>query len=133
MLPPEKTRFLPTFDPQRRRRFSPMLQARFAYAGTITHGLDQWLSPAAMARWMRKRVVRSYHKALREHWVGSAPNLFPDRDLTLLTVTKGLPEDLTYLVWHPAAKEPEIWSYSGMASHRFKNLAAFLTWVLGRE
>lgn len=130
--PPEKFRFLPTFDPNRQRRPSPMLKARFEYAGTIDHGGDTWLAPSKMERWMKKRVVRSYHKSLREHWEKSAPMLFADHDLTLFSVTEDVPDNLTYLVWK-GAEEPEIWSYLGMNGHKFKNLAAYLTWLLKRE
>lgn len=130
--PPEKFRFLPTFDATRRRRPSPMLQARFDYAGAIDHGGDLWLAPAGMERWMKKRVVRSYHKALREHWEKSAPMRFADHDLTLFAVTEDAPDNLTYLVWR-GAEEPEVWSHQGMTGRRFKNLAAYLAWHLKRE
>ncbi len=130
---PEKARFLPTFDRNRRRRFSPMLKARFEYAGTIGYGGDTWLSPAQMARWMRKRRVRSYHEALREHYDGSAPNLFRDEDLTLFIVTEGVPQNLTYLVWRASNNEPKILSYVGMETYEFEDLAGYLSWVLHRE
>jgi hypothetical protein len=131
--PPGKTRSLPTFDPKRRRRPSPMLKARFTYAGTIDYGGDRWLDPAEMEHWMRKRRVSGYHKALRENYEGSAPCVFPDSDLTLLIVTEGVPDNLTYLVWIKSKDEPEIWSYRGMETYKFKNLASYFTWLLKRE
>jgi hypothetical protein len=110
-----------------------MLKARFDYAGSIDHGGDCWLNPAEMERWMRKRMVRSYHKSLREHWENSAPMLFADHDLTLFAVTQDVPDNLVYLVWQGAEEEPEVWSYLGMNAHKFNNLASYLTWLLKRE
>jgi hypothetical protein len=130
--PPKTFRSLPTFDPTRRRRPSPMLKARFAYASTIHNGQDIWLGPAEMERWMKKREVRGYHKALRKNWENCAPMRFPDHDLTLFIVTEGVPDNLTYLVWS-GGEEPEICSYVGMEGYNFKDLAALLTWELERE
>lgn len=84
-----------------------MLKARFDYASIIKRGRDIWLSPAEMERWMKKREVKSFHRALREHWEQSAPMMFPNDRLTLLGVTDGVPDNLTYLVWRD--DEPEVW------------------------
>jgi hypothetical protein len=86
-----------------------------------------------MSQWVKKQEVRSYHTALRENYEGSAPHLFADHDLTLFSVTDGVPQNLTYLVWRLSGEEPEIWSYVGMETYKFENLAGYLTWVLKRE
>ena len=83
-----------------------------------------------MKTWLKNKGVKSYHKALRENFEGSAPNLFSDRNLALFGVTEGVPDNLTYLVWCDEGKEPEIWSYVGLYSYKFDDLEGYLKWIL---
>lgn len=130
IFPAELVSVVPTFDVKISRPFSPMLKARFDYAGSWKTGQDIWLSAAEMPSYLRRRAVRSYHRALREHWEGSAPMTLADRCLALFGVTEGVPEDLIYLAWRKGEKEPEVWVYEGMESHNFKNLEEYFTWCL---
>src|SRR5262249_15731911 len=129
LIPPEDADTIPTFARTKRYSATPMLKARFEYASTVDYGGEIWLGIGEMRRWMRKKDVRAYHTAMREDWEGSAPMLFRDDQLTLLEVSNGVPDCLTYLVWARESKEPEIWRYRGMESHRFKDLEAYLTWL----
>lgn len=116
---------LPTFDNSIFRRPSPMLRARFEFAGTWKEGTDTWLAPDEMVDLMQRKSVRAIHKSIRAKWEGSAPMRFADSQLTLFGVTDGVPENLTYLVWVDDV-EPEVWSYVGMNVHRYKTLEEFL-------
>jgi hypothetical protein len=133
MAPPEQARAIPTFDPQFTRPLSPMLQARFDYASAVNYAGELWLSVSEIPRQMKKRALQRYHKSLRNNWEGSAPMLFPDSQLSLFAVTKGVPDHLMYLVWTTEGDEPELWRYAGINSHTFKDLAAFLTWFSTSE
>ncbi len=115
---------LPTFGAKVARAVSPMLKARFEFAGSWQEGTDIWLAPSDMAKQMRSKSVLKTHRAIREHWEDSAPMQYGDHQLTLFRVTPGVPENLTYLVW--SDDEPEVWAYVGMNERRFKNLNAFL-------
>src|SRR5205823_4451332 len=87
-MPPEEVQTIPTFGSKKTYPATPLLKARFKYASTVEYAGNTWLSVSQMQRWMRKKEVRSYHKALRENWEASAPMLFRDDQLTLLEVTK---------------------------------------------
>jgi hypothetical protein len=132
-MPPEKVQSIPSFSNNKTYPVTPFLKARFEYAGSIDYAGEIWLSVTQMGQWMRKKAVRSYHKALRENWCESAPMLFRDEQLSLLEVTVGVPQNLTYLVWCRDNVEPQIWSYQGFDSHKFANLEEYLTWCLNRE
>jgi hypothetical protein len=128
--PAEPVQTIPTFRPGRDRQVSPMLKARYDYAGAWNWAGDLWLAASEMPRRMRSRSVKSYHRALRENWEDSAPMLFRDERLSLFGVSDGVPDNLTYLVWGESEAEPELWRYAGLESHRFKDLSEFLTWCL---
>src|SRR5262249_54729371 len=110
--PPEKALCLPTFKKGVSRPVTPMLRARFAYAGTWQTGYELWLGPSDLARWLKKREVRSQRQVRREHAEDSAPALFADEQLSLFAVKKRLFEDVIYLVWAYDDGEPELWSYA---------------------
>lgn len=131
--PAERVSALPTFSKGVRCPITPMLKARFDFAGSWNNGGDIWLSPSEMERWMNKKSVLVHHRALREEWDESAPMLFPDDRLTLYAVTQGVPENLTYLVWGKQGGEPEVWSYVGQSAERFSDLEQYLNWCLHRE
>ncbi|MHB1425945.1 MAG: hypothetical protein ACYC3I_22505 [Gemmataceae bacterium] len=124
---------VPTFDTKQSMALTPMLKARFEYASSWEMAQEVWLSANEMASEMKKKRVKDYHRALRENWEGSAPMLFSDNRLTLFGITKGVPEDLIYLAWTEISKEPEVWVYEGLESHKFKNLEQYLMWCLERE
>jgi len=132
IAPPVPVGELPTFDQGSRRRVTPMLEARFRHSGRWELGQDVWLDPAEMKAQMRTRSVARYHKALRENWQASAPMAFRDSGLTLFGVTEDVPQNLTYLVWRADGVEPEVWSYVGFDSRKFRDLEGYLKWCLER-
>jgi hypothetical protein len=127
---PVSVRSLATFDPNVTRPLSRMPKSRFEFASKVLNFHEEWLAADAMPTAMRKKSVRSTHLSLRNHWEGSAPMLFPDKDLGLFSFTRGVPEDLVYLVWKDNQDEPELWKYSGMDSLVFENLDQLLQWHL---
>jgi hypothetical protein len=132
--PAQAVQTIPTFKPGRDQQVSPMLKARYDYAGAWKWAGDFWLGVNDMPRRMRSRSVKSYHRALRENWEGSAPMLFPDERLSLFAINEGVPDNLTYIVWGESKAEPELWRYASLDSWRFKDLSEFLTWCLqGQE
>ncbi len=112
---------------------TPMLKARFEYAGSWDIAQSVWLSANEMTSHMKLKRIKDYHRSLRENWDGSAPMMLSDDRLTLFGITKGVPDNLIYLAWTKNDKEPEVWTYAGMESHHFKNLKQFFKWCLERE
>ena len=131
--PTETVKKLPTFDRSFFRKPTPMLEARFEYAGSCVVGGDIWLSTNEMAKWMRRREILTSHRAKRSDWEGSAPMIFPNDRLTLFGSSEEVPENLTYLVWFQEHLEPEVWDYAGYEFHKCANLEDYLRWRLERD
>jgi len=124
-------RGIPTLREGVHRPVTPMLAARFAYAGTWTQSLQTWLGIADMERAHVDSVVGEHIASHREHWEGSAPARFPSERLSLFGLVDEQPEDQTYLVWPPGdGPEPELWTYAGHHEQRFPDLRHYLRWVL---
>jgi hypothetical protein len=126
--PPRRLSRVPTFEVGAFRKLTPMLEARFKYAGRVQHGLDISLSLRQMSTWVRKREVREHHQARRTYWIDSPPNLYPDSQLTLYGVTDGVPQNAVYLVWGNEGDEPRVWSCYGMSAEEFDTLEEYLRW-----
>lgn len=131
--PPETVVDLSTFDSKVSRKLTPMLKARFAFAGAWKMGQEIWLSASDITSAVKNKAIKPYHRSLREHWQGSAPMRFADDRLTLFGITEGVPEDLTYLVWESDDEEPTIWTCEGFDAHTFTTLEQYFTWCLERE
>jgi hypothetical protein len=129
---PERCDEIPTFSAPQSQVPSVMLRARFDYAGTWDTGWHRWLSPLDMSERMIAHEILLHHRALRDHYEGSAPMIFPDSQLTLFGVTEGVPDTLIYLVWIPDNEEPELWSYDNYEFQRFATLEEYLAWYLNR-
>jgi hypothetical protein len=122
---------VPTFAPGVSRAASPQILARFAFAGGMNFGGEEWPAADEMGRWARRSSVRAAHRALREHWAGSAPNAHADGSLALLAADADVADHLVYLVWDDAAAttaEPSVWRYHGTEERRFRDLAEFLAY-----
>jgi hypothetical protein len=124
--PPRRLSRVPTFQAGVSRKLTPMLKARFEYAGRIQHGLNISLSLRQMGVWLRKREIRENHRSRRTYWIGSPPNLYPDSRLSLFGITDGVPQNVVYLVWGDEADEPRVWSCSLMDADEFDNLEEYL-------
>ena len=99
--PKELSNFIPTLQTDFNRPLSPMLKERFAFA-------DNW-----------------------KNWEGSAPQLYPDNQLSLFAIEDRENGDYVLLVWvTPDAIEPQIWCYTGQSEQIFKNLAQYFLWLV---
>jgi len=130
---PASPKTMPTFVPAIARNLTPMLKARFDFAGLCVFGQEIWLDPIESVSYMNRTAIRRSHSSLRKHWEDSAPMLFGDDQLSLFVATQGVPEDLTYLVWRKDDEEPQVWECAGHDSRWFANLEAFLRWCLERD
>lgn len=127
LSPPGKLGRVPTMQAGVSRELTPMLRARFEYASTIQHGIELWLGLEQMASWPRKRDFRGNHRARREYWIDSPPNLLPDSRLSVFGITDDVPQNVVYLIWGEGGEEPRLWSCSGMSSEEYDTLEDFLT------
>ena len=131
--PEAAMRGIPTLDPDVWRKPTPVLRARYAYAGSWINasGGQEWLSLADMAKIPRDETVMKHIRSHRDHWNGSAPAQFEFGRLSLFALSRANPESHMYLVW-PAKErgEPELWTYSGQSERKFKNLQAYVESIL---
>lgn len=122
---------IPTLAKGVYRRPTPMIAARFEYAGRwIEPGLE-WLSVADMEHAVADRTVQSSIESHRRHWVGSAPAVVPPERLTLYGIMGEAKEDQTYLVWQEDdSLEPEVWDYSGHNQNIHENIEKYIQWII---
>ena len=134
LSPPEAaTAGIPTLDPDVSRKPTPMLRARYAFAGSWTNASagQEWLSLADMAKIPRDKKVMKHIRSHRDHWEGSAPAQFEFDRLSLFALSRDNPESHMYLVWPEQEKgEPELWTYSGQSERKFKDLKAYVESIL---
>lgn len=123
-------RTVPMFN-GKRRRLSPMMTKWYAEFGVVRIGSERILTPSEMDRVMEMPRVRGSHKDMRENWEGSAPQQFSDSQIGLFSYSVTNADVMTYLVWGPSEKEPQIWRYSGMQEDRFDDILHFLKWLAG--
>ena len=116
-----------TFDLALQRQLSPMLHARFTFAGGILFCHEELLSLEAIVQATVNEEVLSTHNSLREHWEGSAPMQFSDRQLSVFAKQRQALDGITYFVWPDDRVEPEIWQYASMQENRYANLAEWIT------
>jgi hypothetical protein len=125
---------IPTLAKGVYRRATPMVAARFEYAGRWVEPGREWLGIRDMEKAIKNRRVLSQIESHRRHWAGSAPATFPKERLTLFGIVEGEEENQTYLVWpEDEETESQVWDYSGQHEHRHANLAAYLEWILAAE
>lgn len=130
--PPEPyPKGIPTLAAGVYRPPTPMISARFNFAGSIRDISDKWLSVSEMEKVINNRKVMRHIESHRKHWFGSAPAVFSDDRLSLLRLVVGEEENMTFLVWPEATgPEPEIWHYAGHHEAIYQNLKAFLVWIV---
>lgn len=129
--PPLKAEVLPAVDLTTEFPLSDMLRERFELFGEIVRGPIVWPAPRLVRRVVGEKRFREYHKSLKVHWDGSAPNRYPDRCLSVFAFAKNVPDTVTYLVLAGSElAEPELWAYSGTSQRIFGNLCEYLEWSL---
>ena len=83
-----------------------------------------------MAKAAHSKKIVSTVQAQRKHWDGSAPNMYPDRQLTVFSVVPGEEENITYLLWIDGVSEPQIWDYVGQSENRYSSLNEYLKHIV---
>jgi hypothetical protein len=127
---PEPVRQVPTLEAGVRHRPTPMLEARFHFAGTIRDATEKWLGPAEMDKARANKKLMKHFTSHHDHWTGSAPAVIPKERLSLFAYDVGAEENQTYLVWpERGGGEPQVWRYHGQNERRFKDLDKFLAWA----
>jgi hypothetical protein len=128
--PPEPTpKKIPTLDGGG-RRVTPMLAARFAFAGRWRNAIlgQTWLSASDMSRVQQRRPWRQEVELRRENYTSSPVSKLPLDRLSLFAI--GKEGDATYLIWDRTG-EPSLRQFSGSSEDRFSNLVAYLRRHLG--
>ncbi len=125
---------IPTLD-GKTRPMSPMLRARFAFAGRWENAVlgQTWLSTTEMGRALTTRQYKEEIALRRENWTSSpVAKLTLDR-LSLFAADVD-DQDATYLVWVAAresAAEPKVIQFAGGSESTYKDLAAYLKSHIG--
>ncbi|BDR55723.1 hypothetical protein [Xylocopilactobacillus apis] len=130
ILPGSVVDRVPTLDAAVYQAASPLLKERFLYAGSWQDIGETFISVNEMAELVDKPHFRNWVASMRDDWEGSAPAMYPDSRLSLLSVMSQDEGDYTLAVWNNPA-EPEIWRYSGQSEHKFKDLLAWFNWLNG--
>jgi hypothetical protein len=128
---PEKMpRRVPTLDGGG-RPLSPMLRARFAFAGRWQNAIlgQTWLSASEMARAPKTRDLVEEVALRRESWTRSLVSKLPLDRLSLFAVDVD-DGDATYLVWGKGA-EPKVLELCGASEKAYKDFATYLAAHLG--
>jgi hypothetical protein len=118
------------FQAGTRRPLSPMLTARFSFAGAIHDLSGHMLSISDIDQILGKKRLKAVVDSHRQHWEGSAPATVPPDRLSVFSISNLDDDDLTYLVWaNQRSHEPQLWSYSGQHESRYKNLETYLEYL----
>lgn len=122
---------VPTLD-GKSRAATPMLRARFAFAGRWTGALlgQTWLSASDMARVQKTRAHRQELTLRRENWARSPVAKLPLERLSLFAVDVD-DGDATYLVWGAAGVEPRVITFCGGSEARYRDLATLVKTYVG--
>lgn len=128
--PEETPRRVPTLDGAG-RPVTPMLRARFAFAGRWKNALQAqtWLSAADMGRVAKTRAWRTEVELRRENWPQSSVSKLPVARLSLFAVDTD-DGDATYLVWG-TGDEPKVIEFSGGSETVHRDFQAYLQHHVG--
>ena len=133
-VPASSGEVIATLDPDMTMPLSPMLRARFAYAGA-------WAGAALGQTWLGLGQIAEAPAGVREcswhieHLARMTSELSepvgPSR-ITLygLDATKG---GATYLVWRAEAEEPAVLAFYGGGLDRFLDLGSYLAFLVGER
>lgn len=124
---------IPTLKPGVYRDASPMIAARFRFAGTWKNAWpgQTWLGIDEIKAAGKNRKILKQLKTRAEYWDGCVSQLHEPYELTLFGIDL---EEMaeTYLVWG-LKPEPTIHIYESQHSVHFKDFNAMLLWLLDRR
>jgi hypothetical protein len=124
---------MPTLAPGKTRPLSPLLAARYRFAGKWEDIGEHLLVPDDVLRIAGTDRFRNWISDMRNHWVESAPYRFGDDRLSLLSVANEQEGHFSMLVWKEPDEEPEVWTYATQHEYRFRNLLHWFKWLNGRS
>ena len=129
--PKELPNFIPTLQTDFNRPLSPMLKERFAFADNWKDCDTEFLGHEKINKTLRTKYFRRWIDVMRRNWEGSAPQLYPDNQISLFAIEDRENGDYVLLVWvTPDAIEPQIWCYTGQSEQIFENLAQYFLWLV---
>ena len=135
-FPPDKpaTR-IATLDPQITRPLSPMVQARFDFAGAWKDARlsRNWLSLAQIAHAKDDPQIAESIAIRRENSYGDEPPGGVAADRCAIFAHNPYELDETYLVWTDDNEEPVVWEYFGGDVSYFANLESYLSYIVGNK
>jgi hypothetical protein len=129
--PPEPLYGIPTLEIGNYKRVTPMLKARFEYAGSweMALGSQSLLSICEMERLWHDKELISIVKARAEYWRHSPVALYAWDKISVVAL--GTDEE-TYLIWPDTeGQEPMVYSYLGQIGQPFQNLKELFEVYLG--
>lgn len=122
-----------TLRPGVSRPLSPMLAARFRFAGAWSNArLSQnWLSLSEIARALNdERIKRSIDLRIENSYGDDPPGGVASEDCAIFGHNP-FELDETYLVWKEGQEEPIVWEYFGADDSVFSNLERYLEYIVG--
>ncbi|WP_046228255.1 hypothetical protein [Paenibacillus dauci] len=122
---------IPTLNREVQQPVSSQLRERFSYAGSWQDLGEHLLDPVQMSELLHQPHFREWITMMREHREGSAPALYPDEQLSVLSVMNEENGDYTLLVWPEETAEPQVWRYSSQQEQQFVDLKHWLKWMNG--
>jgi hypothetical protein len=127
---------IPTLATGVYKRTTPMLEARFRFAGTWNNAFPgmKWLSCADMKRAWKSRSVRKQINLRREHWPSAKVTNLPDERLSLFGLDANELMEV-YLLWPKdgGAKEPAILWYTSGEEKSFPNFLKYILHLLSLD
>jgi len=127
--PPEfSTDRIPTLERGIYQNSTPMLNARFAYAGSWVNAYlaHTWLGIREMEQVWDDVEVLEQIRIRRENWEESPPASAPLNRISLFGIYREQCEEI-YLLWDiEDSVEPRVYSYAGNYEEQFTSLADFV-------
>ncbi len=121
-----------TLDEKSSISLSPMLRARFEFAGRWENAnlCQTWLSLENIAEWFADTNLVEAMRLRRENWDHVPPaNVASDKCAIYGFDMEEVEE--TYLVWRDTRQEPEVWRFVGADYKCFRDLERFLEYLVG--
>ncbi|CAI3927056.1 unnamed protein product [Commensalibacter communis] len=125
-------REVPTFDLSISKKVSPQLHEHFLYTGKRKEIGETWLDVEGMLKLIHKPKFKKWVKSMRENWEDSAPMIYSDKQLSVISVASEKDGDFTLAVWNNPI-EPEIWRYHGQSEQKFKEFSDWIKWLNGAD
>jgi hypothetical protein len=123
---------VPTLERGVYGELTPMLEARFKYAGAWTNAAlsHTWLGIRQMEEARTDKAILNQIMVRKKNWPGSAPEKFPKSRLSLFGIDREEYEE-TYLVWEDdLTKEPAVYVYPGHEERIFPHLDDYIKYLI---